>query len=269
MAQGSQQLRDSKLSGKLIIGELLRNMELGRFEMTYSILLPCIFTVYLNPEDHATLKPVFGLIVEDARRSLRARVVQLNSNPSRFGIRLRGAAAKENKIAGRDWMIEFFPDSEVPAGDVEIHSELNETPEPGYRGTKTTLLEREPSASSQQTTSRRPAADRPADSVYAELRYEDESGPQVYLIAQNLTRVGRGGEEQAMDLALYASDEVSREHLQIRRDSATGAFFIKDISTNGTSVNGRRLRKGVEEALPAKASIGVGDVLTVVFEARK
>ena len=33
----------------------------------------------------------------------------------------------------------------VPLGDVEIHSELNETPQPGYHGTKTTLLDREPS----------------------------------------------------------------------------------------------------------------------------
>ena len=33
----------------------------------------------------------------------------------------------------------------MPLGDVEIHSELNETPQPGYHGTKTTLIDREPS----------------------------------------------------------------------------------------------------------------------------
>ena len=52
----------------------------------------------------------------------------------------------EYKIASRDWSFEFYADTEgaVPPGDVEIHSELNETPQPGYRGTKTTLLDREP-----------------------------------------------------------------------------------------------------------------------------
>jgi len=282
LPHGSQQLSDSKLSGKLVIGELLRNMELGRFEMGFTVLLPCVFTIYLNPEDHATLKSVFSLIIDDARRSLRARVTQLNSSPSKFGVRRRGPAAKEHKIACRDWTIEFFPDSEVPPGDVEIHSELNETPEPGYRGTKTTLLEREPSASSQRKTGEtageipgemtigpRQSADRPADSVYAELRYEDDSGPQVYLVTQNLVRIGRGGEDLPTNLALYTNDEVSREHLEVRRDGATGAFFIKDTSTNGTSVNGKPLRRGVEEVLPNKAQIGIGEVLTLAFEVRK
>ena len=101
------------------------------------------------------------------------------------------------------------------------------------------------------------------------MRYEDDSGPQVYLVTQNLVRIGRGGEEQPMDLALYTNDEVSREHVQVRRDGATGVFFIKDNSTNGTWVNGKRLRKGVEEILPAKAEIGIGEVLQLAFEVRK
>lgn len=278
MAQGSQQLGDSKLggkpgdsklTGKLIIGELLRNMELGRFEMSYTVLLPCVFTVYLNPEDHASLRGVFGLIIEDARRSLRARVTQLNTNPTKFGVRRPGATAKEHKIACHDWLIEFFPDSEVPSGDVEIHSELNDAPEPGYRGTKTTLLNREPMASSQRPTASIRSASRPDQAVYAEIRYEDDSGPQVYLVNQNLVRIGRGGDDQRMDLVLYTNDEVSREHLQLRRDGATGAFFIKDNSTNGTWVNGKRLRRGVEEALAAKAEIGIGEVLKLAFEVRK
>ncbi len=269
LAHGSQQLSPSKLSGNLIIGELVRNMELGRFEMTYTVLLPCVFTVYLNPEDHATLRGVFSLVIEDARRSLRARVTQLNSNSAKFGIPRRGQTAKEHKIACRDWLIEFFPDTEVPAGDVEIHSELNETSEPGYRGTKTTLMEREPSATSRRSTGQLQPAGRPLDTVYAEIKYDDDSGPQVYPITQNSVRIGRGAEDQPMDLALYTNDEVSREHLQLRRDGATGSFFVKDTSTNGTWVNGKRLRKGVEEVLPEKADLRLGEVLTLAFKVRK
>jgi pSer/pThr/pTyr-binding forkhead associated (FHA) protein len=135
---------------------------------------------------------------------------------------------------------------------------------------KTTLTDREPSAGLHRaTTGQRNETRRPADTLYAEIRYEDDSGPQLYLVAQNRVRVGRGGDDHAMDLALYTSDEVSREHLHIRRDPATGVFFVTDVSTNGTWLDGKRLRKGVEELLPNRAEIGVGEVLTLSFEVRR
>ncbi|HSU58053.1 MAG TPA: FHA domain-containing protein [Bryobacteraceae bacterium] len=268
MAHQKHDLAEAKLSGNIVVGELIRNMELGRFEMTYTVLLPCVFTVYLNPSDHATLSGVFNFILEDARKALRARVAELNAPPVLLGLPRRGKRSKEYKIACRDWDIEFLPDAEVPPGDVEIHSELNEAVQPGYRGTKTTLMGREPSATAQRSTTRRSGSARTLDPVFAEIRYQDDSGPQVYLVTQNKIRVGRGGDDAPMDLALYTSDEVSREHLVIRRDPGTGLFFIADASTNGTWVNGKRLRKGAEDLLPNRAEIGVGEVITLQFEVR-
>ena len=107
------------------------------------------------------------------------------------------------------------------------------------------------------------------DKVFAEIRYEDDSGPQLYLVSQNEVRVGRGGDDQPMDLALYTNDEVSRDHLTLRRDPATGRFRIVDKSINGTWLDGRRLKKGAEEALPDRAQIGVAEVLTLSFEVKK
>lgn len=268
MAHLKEAVKEARLTGNIVVGEILRNMELGRFEMTYTVLLPCVFTVYLNPEDYSTLSGVFDFIIEDARKALRARVNELNSNPVVFGRVRRAKPGKDHKIACRDWDIEFLPDSEVPAGDVEIHSQLNETVAPGYRGVKTTLMGREPSVTgtrsvqiSQATSGR--------DLVFAEIRYQDESGPQVYLMSQNRVRVGRGGADQPMELALYSTDEISREHVVIRRDPATGIFFVTDCSTNGTWVNGKRLRKGVEDVLPQTADIGLAEVLTLAFEVRR
>ena len=271
MAQGSPNLADTRLNGQTIIDELIRNMELGRFEMAYSVLLPCIFDVYLHPDDHARLAGVFDLIAEDAKRALAARVARLNASPAVLGFKRAGKGAKEHKIASRDWVIEFFPDTEntVPLGDIEIHSELNETEQPGYRGTKTTLLDREPSVTLARTTGVRGSTARAVERVYAEIRYEDDSGSQLYLITQNQVRVGRGGDDVPMDLALYTNDEVSREHLVLRRDAATGQFHITDKSTNGTWLDGRRLKKGVEESLPERAAIGVAEVLTLAFEVRR
>lgn len=253
--------RPAEFNGHTIVGELIRNMELGQFEMAYTVLLPCVFSVYLHPNDYAQLHGVFKLIAEDARRALRQRVGDWNRKPT--GLRWRAAQRREYRIAAHDWIIEFFPDEEVPPGDVEIHSQLNEAEEPDFRGTKTTLTGREPSVTSQRRETRKSA-----DRVYAELSYEDDTGSQLYFMTQNEVRIGRGGGDQPMDLALYASDEVSREHLRLRRDPATGAFFVTDQSTNGTWLDGRRLKKSVEEIVPARAEIKVAEVITIVFEAR-
>ncbi len=246
-------------------------METGRFEMAYTVLLPCVFTVYLHPEDHAALSGIFDHIAEDAKRALRARVVELNTSRSSFLKRDKAKTAKEHKIACRDWSIEFFPEAEVPRSDVEIHSELNEIVQPGYRGTKTTLLGRDPSAVATRRTSPTDefAGRRPAESVYAEIRYQDESGLRVYAVSQNQVTIGRGGDNAPVDLPITGSDEVSREHAIITRDAATDIFFISDCSTNGTWLNGKRLRRGVKEKLPPKAEINVGEVLILQFESRR
>ena len=255
----------AKISGRIILEQIIRNAGLGQFEMGYSILIPCIFSIYLHPDDYARLSTVQDLIKEDARRALKAKLAEWNSRPSLLGKR---KAQKEYRIACRDWMFEFYADSEgaVPPGDVEIHSELNEAPQPGFRGTKTTLLDREPSVGSsapRSTTRRAP------EKIFAELRYEDDSGPQVFYVTQDEISVGRGGDDLSVDLPLYANEEVSREHLRLRRDPARGQFWIVDQSMNGTWVNGRRLERGVEQLVPDRAEIGVAEVITLKFEAKR
>lgn len=265
MAQSGQARGPQKLNGQVIVGELLRNMELGAFEMAYSTLLPCVFAVYLHPDDHARLAGVFDLIADDAKRALAARVAALNAAPR--SLALRRKMRKEHRIAAGDWIIHFYADTEeaVPPGDIEIHSELSEAPQPGFQGVRTTLIDREPSVTAVHNHTRAPAAER----IYAEIRYEDDSGSQLYLVTENEVRIGRGGDDEPMDLALYTNDEVSREHFLLRRDAATGQFFIVDKSTNGTWVNGRRLKREAEHALPERAEIGLAEVLSLVFQVRR
>jgi hypothetical protein len=268
MAHSGQKLPQTRISGQTIIDELIRNMELGRLEMGYSILLPCLFSVYLHPDDFARLAGVQDLIKEDAKRVLGARMAEWNANKSVFR---RGPAPKVFRIAQNDWWIEFFPDTEgaVPPGDVEIHSELNDVAQPGYRGAKTTLIEREPAVRPETVARDRKSTRRMAEKIFAEIRYKDDSGPQTFLVTQNEVSIGRGGEDLWVDLPLYASDEVSREHAKLRRDPASGAFTLVDNSRNGTWLNGRRLARGAEEKLPERAEIGIAEVLKLSFEARK
>ncbi len=259
---------EGRIAGRLIVDQLIRNMELGQFEMGYSILLPCLFSLYLHPDDYTRLSGILDLIKEDARRALAAKLEQLNAKPLGLSL-LPIKERKVYKIAGRDWAFEFFPDSEgvVPLGDVEIHSELNETPQPGYHGVKTTLMGREPSAGA--TTGQSHVETRQSvERVHAEIRYEDDSGPQLFLMTQDDISIGRGGDDVPVNLALYTNDEVSRDHLRIRRDSAQGRFLISDKSMNGTWLNGKRLKRGIEETFTGRVEISVAEVITLHFEAK-
>src|SRR5262249_16237460 len=145
---------------------------------------------------------------------------------------------------------------------------------PGYRGVKTTLIERAPSVTSiRSPEAREPARDHTrhqrADHIFAEIRYRDDSGAQTFLVTQNEVSVGRGGEDLWLDLAVYTTDEISGEHVRLRRDASRGGFRITDLSRNGTWVNGRRLARNVEVALPERAEISLAQTLKLSFEARR
>jgi hypothetical protein len=267
MAQSGIKQPQARISGQIIINELVRNMELGRLELGYSILLPCIFSIYLHPDEHARLIGVQDLIKEDAKRALNARMGEWNT---KGGLLRRNAPRKTYRIAQNDWWIDFFADAEgaVPPCDVEIHSELNDVARPGYRGAQTTLLERTPSITSVRVARDREHTRRVPEKVLAEIRYQDDSGSQTFAVTQNEVSIGRGGEDTWVDLPIYTTDEVSREHVCLRRDAATGAFKIVDLSRNGTWLNGRRLTKNREVPLPERAEINLAETVRLSFEVR-
>ncbi len=274
--RGIIQTPSNSLVGKTIIEQVLRNAEAGQFELGYTVLLPCVFNLYLHPDDYSRLRGIFPHIREDAKRALQDRISQLNHPASRGRVfRARKSETKEYKIAGSDFVFEFFSDDDgsVPHGDVEIHSELAETPRPGFHGVRTTLIDREPTV--REANVREPGVKNEMDAVpeatervYAEIRYEDDSGPQVYLVTQDEVSIGRGGDGRNVDLALYSDDEISREHLRLRRDAARNRFIIVDRSMNGTAVDGRKLVRDIEETLPRKAVIALAEHITMEFEQR-
>src|SRR5205807_3861576 len=92
--QKGKSLTDGKLTGQIIIDQLIRNVEMGQFEMAYSVLLPCVFSLYLHPEDYTRLSGVMELMKEDARRALSAKLAQLNARPLGFGLTRGGKDRK-------------------------------------------------------------------------------------------------------------------------------------------------------------------------------
>ena len=112
----------------------------------------------------------------------------------------------------------------------------------------------------------------------ARRRYDDTSGQHAYDVAKDSVTIGRGGIAYPVDIRIASSADVSREHARIRRDPQTGRFYLIDLSSLGTTLNGRHVPRGydevdgtkrengVETSLPDTARIGLADTVFLDFE---
>jgi hypothetical protein len=112
----------------------------------------------------------------------------------------------------------------------------------------------------------------------AQLAYVDEQGPHIFVMRKDVVSVGRGGSAHWVDVQVTTGPRVSREHCRIRR-ADDGRFFLQDLSTWGTSVNGQRVKPyvhtspagqleetGQEHELPRDARIQLADALQIEFQ---
>jgi hypothetical protein len=277
------------ISGDDIISEILRNGEAGQFKIRQTALLPSVYHVYLNAADYDTIRPVIPALTAEARSALIEKLDELNRRSRPLAITralgFENAKAVEYKILDSDWTIEFHPDAEekLAPGDIEIYSELASAPQPDFEGAQTRHVTRRrttaagPAFSSEEAPT--VASARPSRQALARIRFQDSSGPQVFEMAKDQIVIGRGGKAFWVDLKLNAPPDVSREHCRIRRDPATGGFFLKDVSQFGTSIDGVRAPSSleihggqerdnnIEIPLPPRATITLADVFTLEFEA--
>jgi hypothetical protein len=236
------------------------------------------------------LRPLENRMRDEAVRALNERLSSLNrAGKSKVRLPLGGPkkSAKRFETLG-DWTIRFHENTDDDARDVPlvIHSGFPATGGPDDRvGVLTERVTRRRSDGESVTTStqRTETVDsrRAPGIVHATIEYEDDAGPQTYQMTRDLIKIGRGAADRWVDLKLKTKKDVSREHVQIRRDPQSGRFSIKDLSTLGTTVNGKRIPasiehtngsevdKNIEVPLPSKAKIGLAGVLFLEFRAVK
>jgi hypothetical protein len=138
-----------------------------------------------------------------------------------------------------------------------------------------------PEPAAQPATVRRSPPSEPAalpiDGSFAVIEYEDHGGKKVFQMTKEQIVAGRGGRDYWTDLQLETLPDVSREHFRLRRDAATGKFYLKDLSRLGTTINGEKVPssieivdnekrdRNVEAPVPETARIGLADVLFLDF----
>jgi len=246
-----------------VIDAVVENMRTNLEPLKYSTLAPSRFVVYLHPDEFARVERIVPVLQQQTARALDEALGRLNHRPiyRKYWERIGGAAPPVENAAA-EWQIEILPDAdgELAAGDILVHSELTlpSTDDELGAGQRTRRIT---TVHAGDKTTRRHATVVPTDAagpktVFARLRYEDKSGPHTFDIARDSITIGRGGIAYRADVRIDASVDVSREHARIRRDPASGRFFLIDLSTLGTTVNGQPVPRGYDEAAGSKRENG-------------
>ena len=256
---------------------MLQNIE----PLRYSVLATSRYVVYLHPREYARLEGVVPILRQETARALTEAVEALNRRNvfDRYAARMFGDRIPNVQNAGPDWTIEFVqdPDGDLAEGDILVDSELllPEAPElgAGSRTRKITTVQ-----SGATTTSKQQTTTAPADHVFARIIYDDNAGHHSYDVTKDSVTIGRGGIAYPVDVRIVSSVDVSREHARIRRDPPTGRFFLIDLSSLGTTLNGRHVPRGyddsagtkrensIETSLPDRARLGLAETVYVDFQ---
>ena len=265
-----------------LIDAVLANMRNYREPLKYSVVAPSRYTVYVHPDEIVRLNGILPLLREQAERALAEEVSKLNRRSIVRGwldrLFTRSRPATESASGG--WHVEFLPDpdGELDPGGILVHSELllPSTPEfgVGQRTRRITTVRNGP-----HTTSREHVEDPPTTKVKvtARLEYDDGAGQPAYDIVKDSVTIGRGGTAYPVSMRITASPDVSREHARIRFDAATRRYFLIDLSSLGTTIDGRPVPRGYDDADGGKrengveaplhdgARIGLADTVFLIF----
>lgn len=271
-----------------IIDAVVANMRQNLERLKYSTLAPSRYTVYLHPAEFERLETIVPVLLEQTVRALDDELRRLNaaSASRRWRRRLGGEPASEVRNAATDWHIAFLadPDEELHEGDVFVDSELLMPARPdlglGAQTRKVGTRQAGQGSPTLQHTMAFPTAV-PTPRLLARIEYDDEAGHHFYDVTGDSVSIGRGGVTHPVDVRIVSSADVSREHARLRRDSVSDRFFLIDLSTRGTTVNGCPVARGFDEAdgtrrangsetpLPDVATIGLAGIVFLDFRKRQ
>jgi len=276
---------DHRRPARDLIDAVLENMRQNLEPLKYSTLAPSRYLVYLHPNEFARLEGIASILQEQTVRALAEELDALNRRSAlrRYAGRLLGDRRPPVENAYGEWQVEFLPDpdGEVAEGDILVDSELLLPASPelgaGERTRRITTVRSGQHTTARERTSHatpQPAAAR----TVARIVYEDNAGHHSYDIVKDSVSIGRGGVTYPVDVKIVSSVDVSREHARIRRDPETGRFFLIDLSSLGTTINGRHVPRGYDEVdgakkengaetpLPPQARIGLADTVYLQFD---
>ena len=270
-----------------IIEAVVANMRRNLERLKYSTLAPSRYTVYLHPAEFERLETIVPVLHEQTIRALDEELRRINARPQKQRWMRHTARDPEPEVrnAATDWHVAFLadPDDELKEGDVLVDSELLMPARPDLGvGEQTrkiaTVQVRQPAGTIEHTICR--SSSPSPRRLLGRIEYDDESGHHFYDVTRDDVTIGRGSIAHPVDLRIISSTDVSREHARIRHDLSSDRFFLIDLSMLGTTLNGRHVPRGIDEAegarrengsetpLPDVAIIGLADTIFLEFRKR-
>jgi FHA domain len=267
-----------------LIVAVLENMRRNLEPLRYSTIAPSRYLVYLHPVEYGRLEGLIPILQEQTIRALAEELDTLNrrSFVRKYTERILRQTDVPVQSAAGEWHVEFLPDpdGDVAEGDILIVSELALPTSPELGAGERTRRIATVHSNRRTTTRDRTITDAHTPStarVFARIEYEDNAGHHSFDAVKDSITIGRGGITYPVDIRIVSSVDVSREHARIRRDPATGRFFLIDLSSLGTTLNGRHVPRGYDEVdgtkrengtetpLPDQARIGLADTVYLQF----
>ena len=280
-------------TGLSIWNAIREELRLNLYPLPYTTLPPAIFHVYLHPEDFDRIEGIVPRLVAELQQALGDEVRRINQGRERSGGVLSRLIAQAEappvEVPSTGWDIQVSADRNgtLQPGELGIDSMLPLPPPLEFGGPATTRIVKSvlnESGRSSTTIEIAPAPGAsPAHDVdlreRATLIYDDEQGHHEFGMCKDTLSIGRGGSSVWVDVQVFTSSKVSREHCRLRRDRS-GRFFIQDASSWGTSVDGALipaavkgpdgvLRPGDETELASPSRIQLADALVIQFAAAR
>lgn len=212
------------------------------------------FNMTLNPEADIGYIAVIAQLAAPRRDNL--------AGPKTLRLTVRGADGSfKTRLLGPGERVTPAPETPVP---------LTASPEPAPAEAAATVRTTVAPASE-------PPTPEPSDRPLAQLTYKDDDGEHTFSMECTEIAVGRGGDdEQPVDLLLHTLPDVSRQHLRLRYESTRQTFLIKDVSSYGTTIDGRPVTPSIDkttrqdldhwEPIPPETTIGLAGVLFIDFK---
>jgi len=279
-------------TGLSIWNAMREELRLNLYPLPYTTLPPTIFHVYLHPADFDRVEGVVPRLVSELQQALSDEVRRINQGREKSGGVLSRLIAQAEappvEVPPAGWEVHVNADRNgtLHPGEIGIDSMLPLPPPLEFGGPATTRIVKSvlnDTGRSSTTIEITPPAAANAQAPDIDLReratltYDDERGHHQFSMCKDTLSVGRGGSAVWVDVQVFTTAKVSREHCRLRRDRS-GRFFIQDASSWGTSVDGVPipaaekgadgvLRPGAERELVAPARIQLADALVLDFAA--
>ena len=256
--------RPSRATGSDIIRAVVANMRQGLEPLFFSVVPPTVYDVYLRAEDYRRLSGILPTIISEAKRALDDAQEELGKRS--FFSRFR--SSQPPLATPLNWIIEVHQADEddlEPDAIVRVDSRLSLPPTDTPGSAETQRIVTTSTGTETRTVRLRdekPVPPRPL----ARLTYQDGARQRrEYVMVKREIVVGRGSPDTFCDLTLDGPMDVSRQHFYLRLDET--AFRIQDVSTYGTTVDGRLLKRGEWQTMPRKARIVLAQKIPLEFEA--